>query len=195
MKRIIKNPVMMYILGIITCTLTTVLASSLLAGDITYKPKDKSWGVTNVQAAIDSLKLAKTSDNYSTDERVIGTWIDGKPLYQKTYVANGIRKIDNISTRSSWQIFDISNISADVVFIDGSSFYMKAYRESDGWYAFFPTSAMVNHIDTNSTMYYYVVANRNAISLLTNGMWWQNESDSTAKIDISVTIRYTKTTD
>ena len=89
MKRIIKNPVMMYILGIITCTLTTVLASSLLAGDITYKPKDKSWGVTNVQAAIDSLKLAKTSDNYSADERVVGTWIDGKPIYQKTFSING----------------------------------------------------------------------------------------------------------
>ena len=59
-------------------------AGNFLAGDITYKPKDKTWGVTNVQAAIDSLKLAKTSDNYSTDERVVGTWIDGKPIYQKT---------------------------------------------------------------------------------------------------------------
>ena len=59
-------------------------AGNFLAGDIKYSPKDKTWGVTNVQAAIDSLKLAKTSDNYSTDERVIGTWIDGKPIYQKT---------------------------------------------------------------------------------------------------------------
>jgi len=26
--------------------------------------------------------------NYSTTEHVIGTWIDGKPLYEKTFVAN-----------------------------------------------------------------------------------------------------------
>ena len=25
------------------------------------------------------------SDLYSTDEKMIGRWIDGKPLYQKTY--------------------------------------------------------------------------------------------------------------
>ncbi|MBR1718390.1 MAG: hypothetical protein IJ715_03885 [Bacilli bacterium] len=58
MKRIIKNPVMMYILGIITCTLTTVLASSLLASDITYKPKDPSWKVSNVSQALDELKTS-----------------------------------------------------------------------------------------------------------------------------------------
>ena len=27
---------------------------------------------------------ASASNNYSTDEQVVGTWIDGKPLYQKT---------------------------------------------------------------------------------------------------------------
>ena len=79
-----KKSVLTIIIGILIGTISTVLASSLLASDITYKPKDKTWGVTNVQAAIDSLKLAKTSDNYSTDERVVGTWIDGKPIYQKT---------------------------------------------------------------------------------------------------------------
>ncbi|MBR1718391.1 MAG: hypothetical protein IJ715_03890 [Bacilli bacterium] len=79
-----KKSVLTIIIGILIGTISTVLASSLLASDITYKPKDKSWGVTNVQAAIDSLKLAKTSDNYSADERVVGTWINGKPIYQKT---------------------------------------------------------------------------------------------------------------
>lgn len=46
-------------------------------------------------------------DMYSTDERIIGQWIDGKPLYQRTYnitsvtrpetkVAHGISNIDSI---------------------------------------------------------------------------------------------------
>ena len=82
--KIIKNPVFMFILGVVTCTITTVLASSLIASNISYTPQDKTWGVTNVGAALDSLMLSKTSDNYSTDEKVVGTWIDGKPLYQKT---------------------------------------------------------------------------------------------------------------
>lgn len=37
-----------------------------------------------------SLRLVKemTKDIYSTKEQAIGTWIDGKPLYRKTIVAN-----------------------------------------------------------------------------------------------------------
>jgi len=31
-----------------------------------------------------------SSLNYSTEEQVVGTWIDGRPVYQKTYVVNGI---------------------------------------------------------------------------------------------------------
>lgn len=30
----------------------------------------------------------KSEEVYSTEEQVIGTWIDGKPLYRKTIVAN-----------------------------------------------------------------------------------------------------------
>ena len=33
-----------------------------------------------------TAKQLLNGDNYSIDERVIGTWIDGKPIYQKTYV-------------------------------------------------------------------------------------------------------------
>lgn len=32
------------------------------------------------------IKAVVAGDVYSTDERVVGTWIDGKPLYQKTIV-------------------------------------------------------------------------------------------------------------
>lgn len=84
--KFLKNPVFMFILGVVTCTITTVLASSLIANNISYTPQDKTWGVTNVGAALDSLMLSKTSDNYSTEERVVGTWTDGKPLYQKTII-------------------------------------------------------------------------------------------------------------
>ena len=28
------------------------------------------------------------SDSYSTDEKIVGIWLDGKPLYQKTFIGN-----------------------------------------------------------------------------------------------------------
>lgn len=38
---------------------------------------------TDLVSAINEL-VAGNSNNYSTSEKVVGTWIDGKPLYQKT---------------------------------------------------------------------------------------------------------------
>ncbi|MBR1718392.1 MAG: hypothetical protein IJ715_03895 [Bacilli bacterium] len=172
MKRIIKNPVMMYILGIITCTLTTVLASSLLASDITYKPKDKTWGVTNVQAAVDSLKLAKTSDNYSTNERVIGTWIDGKPLYQKTIVTNA-----PATANSNLVIASISDISYETIFIVGG------YVETSN--IVYPLSIEIGSFEDGSSVWIRKEAKTIAM----------NVNSSRINASVYVTIQYTKTTD
>lgn len=39
----------------------------------------------NIEDAIDDVD---EKFNYSTTEKVVGTWIDGKPIYQKTFVGN-----------------------------------------------------------------------------------------------------------
>ena len=70
--------------GLIFGSIGTVFALTYRASDITYTPTDNTWNVTTVGQAINDLALSKTSDNYSTDEQVVGTWIDGKPIYQKT---------------------------------------------------------------------------------------------------------------
>ena len=45
------------------------------------------------------VKAVVAGDVYSTDERVVGTWIDGKPLYQKVLVnTSAIPSDKNIST-------------------------------------------------------------------------------------------------
>lgn len=36
--------------------------------------------------AVAPTNLIKEGHNYSTDEQVVGTWINGKPLYEKTVV-------------------------------------------------------------------------------------------------------------
>ena len=52
-----------------------------------------------------NLGNVKSGDNYSTNEQVIGTWIDGKPLYRKVVV------IDN---PSSGMTFSIANIDEPI---------------------------------------------------------------------------------
>lgn len=53
------------------------------AEDIGYNNAESDIQATTVQGAID--KIAETSGNvYSTEETIVGTWIDGKPIYRKT---------------------------------------------------------------------------------------------------------------
>jgi len=58
------------------------------------------------QTGYDTILYTKTTDSpiaigsdtdYSTDEKIVGTWIDGKPLYQRLYYS------DDITITSSWQ--------------------------------------------------------------------------------------------
>ena len=48
-----------------------------------------------------NLGNVKSGDNYSTNETVIGTWINGKPLYRKVVV------IDNPSNGTTFSIDNI----------------------------------------------------------------------------------------
>ena len=111
-----KKMILGVVIGVLVGTASNVIASNLLASNIAYTPKDSTWGVNNVEAAIDSLKLSKTSDNYSTEEQVVGTWIDGKPIYQATVDAGSEIKV---LLNGSWQDVCLSP-SADIeTIIDG----------------------------------------------------------------------------
>ena len=90
MKKIFKNRLFIFILGMVVSLSGVVVASNYIASDISYTPSDSNWKVSNVAEAINSIELSKTSTNYSTEEKVVGTWIDGKPLYQKTILFDSI---------------------------------------------------------------------------------------------------------
>ena len=94
-----------------------------------YKPTNdtifvyKGQGFTTISDFVVTLRYTKTTDtagsgiwngqggyahHYSTSEKVIGTWIDGKPIYEKTWT--GL----NVTATTSWlQLTDvsISNVS------------------------------------------------------------------------------------
>lgn len=108
-----------------------------------------------------------TSETYSTSEQVIGTWIDNKPIYQKTiYVAShngGSQVIDNTLTMN-----DISYIALKEINYIVNNTYM------DG-----------------TQMGIELVANANGINLDSNN----SPLNSLPLTDIYITIRYTKVAD
>ena len=169
MKNVIKNPIFTFILGALICGTTGVVASTLMASNIAYTPKDSTWGVNNVEAAIDSLKLSKTSSNYSTDEKVVGTWIDGKPLYQKTIIK------ESSFVKNGWNsLGQISNV-AEVVSTDGIIVDSLAKEKIGGY--------------RDSNLNSYMMLDENGVKVFVGSFSDRNI------LKIVVTIQYTKTTD
>lgn len=66
-------------------------------------------------------------DNYSNTEEVIGTWIDGKPLYRMTL------KFNNNGGGTSTVDYTLSNYgisNVDLIFIVHPSFYTLTYQDN-----------------------------------------------------------------
>lgn len=55
-------------------------------------------------------KVDKLS-TYSTDEQVIGKWIDGKPIYRKTILYDGSMSNDLVINHGIENIYDVINVS------------------------------------------------------------------------------------
>ena len=48
--------------------------------------------------------------NYSINETKIGTWVDGKPIYRKIYIADNVNISSTSTIDSSFKSSDISNL-------------------------------------------------------------------------------------
>lgn len=81
--------------------------------------------------------------NYSTSEQVIGTWIDGKPLYQKTFTGSFSVTTTGRAWYSIYSVNDLASLHIDkCMFINGlykeptQSFYidMGVMKGNDGLY-------------------------------------------------------------
>lgn len=115
-------------------------------------------------------------DIYSNDERQVGVWYDGKPLYEKTFY------LSSLSTGYVQVPHNISNLG-DTIFVNGG---FARYNISSKWYStpFMPynssnygTEQML--IGVNTTGIYYRVGNDIR----------QNSGNA------YVVLRYTKSTD
>lgn len=139
------------------------LPSSKLTDGIAYFIKDAGGGGGG-----------SSSHNYSTTEQVIGTWIDGKPLYEITL---------NITPTSSSNLlsYDVSALSIDTcINIQGYSI-RNASGNKIVYYS--PT------IESNNYMFWA------RFDAYTNSLRYKSYySDSTCDA-IVITLQYTKTTD
>ena len=64
--------------------------------------------VTTVQKEITNLENKVNSGHvYSTDEKVVGKWLDGRSIYEKTW------QIDNVTASNNWDVTnaDFENIA------------------------------------------------------------------------------------
>ena len=127
--------------------------------------------MAQVKALIGNIKGPAGKDGsenqiYSTDETIIGTWVNGKPLY---------RKIIKVSVNQGVQkIYDVSNMNLDdIICMNGS------ISQSVGSFVPIPYGTSSNDF---AVVYYPKSSNQIEINTSTAGI-------------VNIILEYTKTTD
>ena len=113
------------------------------------------------------------AEYYSTDEKVIGRWIDNKPLYQKVVYLN-----DNDPT-TTWTSKNIPHNINNVDYISGYGFFQEAYdnNKSTFW---------LNTVSGNE--YFRCTFNKTNITIARSSNWVMQGY-------AWIILNYTKTTD
>ena len=111
--------------------------------------------MAQVKALIGNIKGPAGKDGsenqiYSTDETIIGTWVNGKPLYRKiikTSVKQGVQKIYDVSNMN---LDDIIRMNGSISQSEGSIVHIP-YGTSSNDFAvvYYPKSS--NQIEVNTT--------------------------------------------
>lgn len=119
----------------------------------------------------------KTADVYSTTEQTVGTWVDGKPIYRKTYVVTS--PSSGISTE-----VDTSGLNIDtLVYIFGM------FNSGSGTGSFEAPIPYVEPYDLqNSSINVFYLHDDSKIYV-------RKSSANMALASFHVTVEYTKTTD
>lgn len=119
---------------------------------------------------------------YSLEEREVGVWTDGKPLYQKSFhIDTGVR---NTLT----QVVSFSALNIDDI-VDSYGYFERAWSSGTGsgrfYFTYYEDSsdyAYLTRLSMNGStpaLFYYI----------------KSQSSSDRILDIMITIKYTKTTD
>lgn len=136
-------------------------------------------GKTESDTDVYSCNYINNLNTYSTEEKRVGTWIDGKPLYRKTITFNTIIQM-NKTTSITHNIENAKNI-----FIDFSASFMEANIGKSDYLSYnFPLIGYDGNITDKS----YCYVDLTNINFYSNGGWGENWTKH-------ITLNYTKTTD
>ena len=120
MKKLInKDRIFSFLLGVILCG-GIVYAANYMASDVTYKPKNKEWKVSNVNDAIDSLYNSRKCNMNGTVPEISGKLI---PI---TLSNDGT--VTYADTSSNWYNYCNKEWANAVILIDSPS---KEYKVGD----------------------------------------------------------------
>lgn len=152
-----------------------------------------SYSGYNGRPTVITIRYTKTTDtvspveyahpnDYSTTEKIVGTWIDGKPIYQKTF--GPFWTSSYYTAGRNW-----------VSLIDVASCNIETYIGSSGTVTVGPSKGLVRelpYVDRGifevSVVYDYQAGQKYLKALVTN-----DASNPAYFWDLTVTIRYTKT--
>jgi len=108
-------------------------ASTVLIGTLYARSNVPSKLTFQYTKQSDSPISIGNDTDYSTEEKIIGTWIDGKPLYQKTFVQS-----ISVAVGDTTYVGDLSGLdidfgtASDYVMIDANG-YATALTHFDVW--------------------------------------------------------------
>lgn len=144
--------------------------SLLMAYKLTFALSNVFVTVQYTKTTDAAISIGDDTD-YSTDEKIVGTWVNDKPVYQKTFILN--------NPRYDWQAIDIGLGNVDALW------KTDCYAEtSDG-------TILIEH--SYGTTSYFTVMPYVASSTHNASIYIQTKPTYPAKVYI--TLQYTKTTD
>ena len=103
--------------------------------DIKKEISDLQDAVTTAQNDIDALETKVNSGHvYSTEEKIVGTWVDGKQLFQKTFPFT----LGDYSGLHTYDVFphiqsnyDIKTVSGMIIFSSGNVGVLPYYQPAN----------------------------------------------------------------
>ena len=129
-----------------------------------------SLNTTNKDNLVGAINEVNNKFNYSTEEQVIGTWINGKPLYRK------VLNVGTVAEQKSYITHNIANLGKLV------NLYGTCNRNDN-------VQQIIPGNYTNWEIYLYDVSSTEVTIFFSDNQWNRNPND------IVVIMEYTKTTD
>lgn len=142
-----------------------------------FYPADMAGGVRSIPQTIAIAPII-----YSLEEREVGVWTDGKPLYQRTWVFNNTPLVSNAPNFFVLSVNNIEHVYNIQAFIANSS--------KDGYRPINDNPSGISSASELTKLTYALIAkqeNNIKLAVYTDGSW--------NSPNLYITIQYTKTTD